>query len=95
MMTTARMTKHARERCAEMQISTKVAKHIVANAEVRYTTQCNDGNKAMMALWSGEPRYAVVYSDDEDPPLVITVIFNSRDFYERDGATFRVVQQAS
>jgi hypothetical protein len=88
-MTTAVMTKHARERCEEMKISTKVAKAIIRNAEVTYAAKCRDGNKAMIALWSGEPRYAVVFNPDQDTsPVVLTVIFNSPDYYERAGDTF-------
>lgn len=88
-MKTAVLTRHARERCEEMKIGTKVAKHIVAHAEVRYAVKCKDGNKAMMALWTGQPKYAVVFDTREDgTPVVVTVIFNAPDYYERAGDTY-------
>lgn len=91
---TPRMSWHARQRCQEMGISTKVAKRIVANAEVRYPgTPSANGDPTQVALWTGDERYAVVYAEADDGPVVLTVLFKTLEFYERAGTTF-IVKEA-
>jgi hypothetical protein len=85
---TPRLTQHARHRCAEMGISTKVAKRIVQDACV--TRPCNVAEKTHCQIMVSDqhPEYAVVY----DPILrvVVTVLFRTTENYLRDGATFVV-----
>jgi hypothetical protein len=85
---TPRLTLHARHRCAEMGISTKVAKRIVQDASV--TRPCNVGVKTHCRIMVSDayPDYAVVY----DPILgiVVTVLFRTVDDYLRDGTTYKV-----
>lgn len=80
---TPTLTAHARRRCVEMEISTKVAKFIVKNADLRYPSQL----EAMIAVCDEYPKYAVVYMP-EQPPLIITVVFRSYDNYDRDGSNY-------
>lgn len=88
-MTTPVLTKHARERCAEMGISTKIAKRIVQNARVTYRGTNVRGGDSRIALCCDYPGYAVVFTEQVDgPPLIITVVFNTPGQYVRDGATF-------
>lgn len=81
------MTNHARQRCAEMKISTKVAKRIVQHADVIYPGAPSHHNGACIYLWAGEPLYAVC-AIPSDPPLVLSVLFHTAVAYERDGATY-------
>lgn len=83
------LTRHARERCAEMGISTKVAKRIVRYGEVAYPGTPSEHGPSMVVLWSGDPHYAVVATADRS--LVLTVLFNTPEYYERAGTTFRPV----
>jgi hypothetical protein len=85
---TPRMTLHARQRCVEMEISTKVAKRIVQCGEVRYPGTPTEEGDTVVVLWSGEPRYAVVVSADPEDPIVLTVLFNTPDYYARAGSTY-------
>lgn len=88
MMPTPRLTPHARERCVEMGISTKVAKAIVRHADVRYPAR--PGQPGIAALSDVYPGYAVVYveRDAGEPPVVVTVLFNAQDFAARNGTTY-------
>jgi CTP:molybdopterin cytidylyltransferase MocA len=81
---TPRMTQHALARCAEMGISTKVAKAIVRNASVNRPS----GN-AVVATSEEYPDYAVVYYP-ADPPIVATVVFRTVEIYIRNGGTYVV-----
>lgn len=79
------MTRHARDRCLEMGISTKVAKTIIRKASV--VRLCLDG---AIAVSDEYPDYAVIY-DPADIPVVISVVFRTMVQYERDGATYQEV----
>jgi hypothetical protein len=76
------LTHHARQRCAEMGISTKVAKRIVQTASSTYTSK--DG---VIHHSREHPEYAVVTPDD-NPLLILTVVFRTEETYVRDGANF-------
>lgn len=73
------MTDHARERCTEMGISTKVAKRIVQYADATWT----HGPK-VLAVSDRHPAYTVVYVMEEDQPVVCTVLFRRAEDYVRD-----------
>lgn len=79
------MSQHARERCAEMEISTKIAKRIVADPnKITYPDRDRAG---LVALSKIHPEYAAVYVDREDgTTLVITVLFREARQYVRNGA---------
>jgi hypothetical protein len=86
--TTPRMTHHARQRCAEMGISTKVAKRIYRERVLTY--EGKPGSDARVAL-SNDQDYAVVYTEVDDGVLICSVVFRTQDDYRRNGATFEVV----
>lgn len=90
------LSQHARDRCAEMEISTKVAKRIVQHAELCYPGMpaWSSGADTVIYRWKGEPRY-VVCCVQGDPDVVISVLFNTPDFYERAGATFISLREAA
>lgn len=83
-MATPRLTHHARQRCAEMGIGTRVAKRIVQQADCRRPSR--DG--ATVATCEAYPEYAVVFEAGE-PNVIITVVFRTTEAYVREGATFR------
>lgn len=87
-MTTPRLTHHARERCAEMEISTKVAKRIIQNADC--VRPGKPGSNAFVATSDEHPDYAVVFfrGEDDDIPVVSTVVFRTPHDYVRNGETF-------
>lgn len=85
-----KMTHHAKVRCAEMGISTKVAKRMVKNPSVTHTTQKGGGNRVICTS-TEYPLYAVVYSNPDDDGIVwiITVLFNTQVRYDRNGITWK------
>lgn len=85
---TPRVTRHAAERCAEMGISTKVAKQIVRHHDVIYPSPARYGPTARVVRSDMHPAYAVAW--DEEANAIITVIFNTPEFYVRQGTTFLV-----
>lgn len=76
---------HALDRCREMGISTKVAKHIVQQATL--TRPDHAGSIRRVAQSSAYPEYVVVYEPGV-PDVVVTVLFNAQDFQERDGVGY-------
>lgn len=86
---TPRLTDHAKDRCAEMGISTKVAKQIVRHPSVVRPGKAETGCRVVTS--DRHPRYAVVLGPEEDP-VIVTVLFNTPDFYKRNGATYEVTQ---
>ena len=72
------MSYHARLRCEQMGISTKVAKQLVRN----HTCSWTNPNGEVVATSDDHPDLAVVYSG-EDPPMVITVLYRTQDIYVR------------
>jgi hypothetical protein len=91
MAVTARMTRHAVDRCAEMGISTKVAKWILSSHQgiTRPSGTNRDGREVRIAVSERLDlrEFAVVYYPD-DPPLVLTVVFRTLERYRRNGAVF-------
>lgn len=87
MTSTPRLTHHARERCAEMGLSTKVAKAIVQRPTMTYPSRSRDGHMALIATSVHVPEYAVVFLP-EDPPLILTVVFREQRTYVRDGESY-------
>lgn len=94
------LTVHARARCEEMAISTKVAKRILRSGRVTTYPANRDARggryahpeDARAAVAPEEPGYAAVYVERPDGTLVVlTVLFNTRDEYVRDGVTYRPV----
>ena len=79
------MTKHARERCAEMGISTKVAKRIVQHADL--TRRDHADSERRISTSSQHPGYIVVHTQDEIP-VIVTVAFNAGREYVRNGTTY-------
>jgi len=93
------MSHHTRERCAEMGISTKVAKRIW---RTRMLTRPAAGpGERIMVLSPEHPEYAVIIALHPDPPvqddrpLVVSIVFNCDEEYVRDGATFRLAGEVA
>lgn len=88
MNVTPRLTDHARDRCAQMGISTKVAKRIWRHWSVRRGIDDQDGH--VIVTSTIEPSYAVIVDDTEMVPVIITVLFNEKNAYIREGAGYRL-----
>jgi hypothetical protein len=86
---TPRLTNHARNRCAEMGLSTKVAKAIVQNPTITRPSRNAKGESATIATSKHVPEYAVVYVMDGDTPIILTVVFATTANYTRQGETFK------
>jgi hypothetical protein len=80
---TAVMSRHARERAAEMGICTKRIKRMLRNPSVNHVTRDN----RFIAMSTAEPTIAVVYAIEDGQPTVVTVLWRSEVRYDR--ATFR------
>ena len=95
-LTTPRFSDHARQRCQEMGISTKVAKRIW---QTRMVTRPLRGQAPRVVVASTvEPDYKLVvdptgWYGDGGPPVVVTVLFNCYDPYIREGATYTVIRK--
>lgn len=88
------MSKHARERCAEMGISTKVAKRIWRRPTLM-TYPGNPGSGATVAVSREWPEYMVVGVErDDEPDLIVSIMFRSPKVYVRNGTTFEVIEDA-
>ena len=84
------MTQHARERCAEMGISTKVAKRIWQH---RTLVRGMDDQHRMVVTSTEHPGYALVVDETGGgAPVVVTVLFAATEQYVREGKTYRVVR---
>lgn len=81
---TPRLTDHARDRCVEMGISTKVAKVIFRHAVIRRPG--NSGSECMVAVSDVYPDYAVVYFMADNGPVIATVLYRDPDVTSRPGA---------
>lgn len=91
MTATPRMTKHARRRCAEMGISTKVPKRIIRNADITHETGARGRDRARYVAKSDlYPEYVVPYFIDpvDGVAVVCTVLFATDRPYVRNGATY-------
>lgn len=82
MTVTPIITPHARDRCAEMGVSTKVAKRIVR--EPSTTRPDPQGHPRRRFVWSAvEPDYAVVVDVESAPPVVCTVLYYTSEPFTR------------
>lgn len=89
------MSHHARERCAEMGISTKVAKAIAKNPTLTYGGR--PGTDSMVHLSEAHPEYAVVVGQPRSPggpPVVVTVLFRVYEDYVRGGETYTLASSS-
>lgn len=78
---TPRLTDHARERCAEMGVSTKRAKRVVQHRDLTYPGR--KGTDCWVSKSSVDPILAVVWSvADDGTPLIVTVIWSGD--YDRE-----------
>jgi hypothetical protein len=88
------LTQHARERCAEMGIRTRVAKRIWQHWSMIRPLR---GQNKLVVTSDDEPDYAIIVDDNADNegerPVVVTVIFNHPETYVRDGETFHVIEE--
>lgn len=81
------LSRHARQRCLEMGISTKVAKRIVQRPNLRRPG--NPGTGTVVAAGYDHPGYAVVFVEPQaQAPVIVTVLFDTRDFKMRAGPTY-------
>lgn len=79
---TPRLSIHARDRCAEMDVRTRRVKRIVQSPDVRRPS--GSGTDAMIATRDDEPDLAVVYVTPADGvPLITTVVWRTVHDYER------------
>jgi hypothetical protein len=76
---TPRLSQHARDRCGEMGVGTKRAKRIVRDPDL---TRPAAPNRA--ALRDDDPELLVVYSDDTQPPTIVTVLWNTGTPFDRN-----------
>lgn len=89
-----RLTEHARQRCAEMNLRTGVVKRIVRHHDVSWrTSQPQDGRYLMVAASNAFPHLAVVFAPDMSPPIVVTVLWRTQERYDR--ATYQPAGAAS
>jgi len=75
------ITDHARERCAQMGISTKVAKRMVRRHDIAYAGN-SLAKPALVLMSDAEPDIAVVVTMDYQ--VVITVLLRTEVQYDRD-----------
>lgn len=88
MRPTPHLTEHARQRCKEMGLGTKVAKHIVRKGELCYpSTPSADGTPTVIYQWSGSKAYAVC-AVQGSPDRVLSVLFRTPETYQRAGLSF-------
>lgn len=90
------MSTHARERCAEMGIPTKLAKAIWIRQQGGHGgTSYPDpsrGTGRLIVRADEFPGYAIVVDPHSDRPVIVTVLFDSQEQYVREGRTYRVVE---
>ena len=79
------MTEHARQRAAEMGYCTKRIKNMLRNPSISHVTW--DGRKIAMSVT--EPDIAVVYAENGNQLIAITVLWRSAESYDRETFTPR------
>jgi hypothetical protein len=80
MEATPRLTLHARERCAEMGISTKRAKRVVKERRLVYISNLDHDNDAFVVM-SDDPDICVVWKEHTN--LILTVLPRTQEEYVR------------
>lgn len=84
------LTRHARERCDEMQVPYRTAMRIWEERTCTYEQMGKyRGSGQVMVFAATLPGLAAVVSLRDEVPVIITVLFKEQDRYERDGTTFR------
>lgn len=79
-----RLSPHARERCEQMGIRTAVVKQVVRHHTTLWHTRRPENNSFLsVASSTAFPTITVVYSQDVEPPLVVTVLWKTQERYER------------
>jgi hypothetical protein len=81
MDTTPRMTRHARDRCVELGISTKRAKRIVQHRSSTYEATRGHGNAGLTCQSTVDPSISVVW--DPITNQIITVLPRTASTYVR------------
>lgn len=88
-----RLSEHARKRCAQMNLLTGVVKRIVRHHDTAWRTACRDGDGYLVVAASNAfPNITVMYAD-QDPPIVVTVLWRTPEHYDR--ATYQPDGQVS
>lgn len=77
-MSTPRMSDHARQRCEEMGISTKVVKRIVQHQTCSYPSASHYPGERRLVSSDLYPEYLVVVQAG-DPEEVVTVLLKSEE----------------
>lgn len=86
------LSRHARQRCAEMGISTKVAKAIHRTRDLTYPGSPTTAEPALVAFSEDHPGYAIVYIPRAaSPDVIVTVVFREEGDYIRQGETYELV----
>lgn len=85
---TPRLTRHARQRCAELGIGTKRVKRIVRHPSSTYPSQRGHDNNGVVLISALDPDYAVVV--DLTANVVLTVLPRVLDEYVRTADGFRL-----
>ncbi len=78
---TPRLTRHARERCAELGISTKRAKRVVQHRTGSYPSAPGHDNNGIVVTSATETEIAVVW--DPDTNQILTVVPRIQETYVR------------
>ena len=86
---TPRMTRHALARCQERGIPARVAKAIYRKASLTRPSRGQDGRPATLVASDQFPGYAIIVAPGYDGhPIVVTVVFQTYDQYERQGRSY-------
>jgi hypothetical protein len=85
------LTEHARERCVQMHVRTREIKRLWRTRGVVRPLQ---GQDRVVVTSPEVPGYAAVMDVTGDKPVVVTVLFDEVEEYERDGnGGYRVVSE--
>lgn len=92
-MSDVRMTPHARERCEQMGVSTKVAKRIWRERSMTRPEFQRHENRVFVHSSTYRPDLVLIVEDpDSDDPRVITVMYHSYERVERPEASSAVLK---
>lgn len=84
---TPRLTRHARQRCSELGVSTKKAKAVVRNRISTYPGNPAHGNNGLVVM-SDDPEIAVIW--DPGTNHILTVLPRVQDPYVRTPTGYEV-----
>ena len=101
---TPRLTDHARERCVQMGITTKVAKRVWQHRTLK-RPECADTDglqsDRVIVTAADHPDYVLIVDEtgwfgQGGPPVIVTVLFNAGGRFLRDGeGGYTLVEEAS